>query len=48
MNQELAFDRGRLLGTRCLRSERWEVFDRLLRLSRGLLSSEIRCSFSKR
>jgi hypothetical protein len=31
-----------LLGARCLRSERPEVFDRLLRLSRALLSSEIR------
>lgn len=39
MNQELAFERGRLLGARCLRSERSEVFDRL---SRALLSSEIR------
>jgi hypothetical protein len=39
MNQELAFERGRLLDARCLRSERSEVFDRL---SRALLSSEIR------
>jgi hypothetical protein len=39
MNQELAFERGRLLGARCLRSEHPEVFDRL---SRVLLSSEIR------
>jgi hypothetical protein len=42
MNQELAFERERLLGGRCLRSERPEVFDRLLRLFRALLSSEIR------
>lgn len=27
MNQELAFERGRLLGARCLRSERSEVFE---------------------